>query len=417
MLDPMEPERKDPSPYRGDRIEWFTVRYRTLLLGGLTLVVVAAFAVWFFFLRGGPPPPPPPQAVETGGRFASLEGSVQVKHAGTLEWVGATKATILRRNDLVRTGPGSAAEIVFADGTLISMRPDGLFTIEESSQNPISRHQRVALSIQSGEANFQTAPRTVPGETTISTPTVRTTAERETVGNILVAEGGDTGIRIFQGAGQAETTSGQQIRLTSNEGVQVDADGTAGPKTTLPRVPILTAPPNETEVSYPDPSRAITLLMWNGVAGADAYRVMVDFSHTFARPLFDRRVSENTQMELRGLDTGTYYWKVAAIDEEGMEGSFAPASSFSLLKTPASAAKPPELAVETLELRGNILHVRGQTAPGATVTLNGVHIEVQPDGSFNEFVMYEADATTVVVRATGVSGGVAQQRRPIVVSN
>jgi hypothetical protein len=257
----------------------------------------------------------------------------------------------------------------------------------------------------------------VPGETTISTPTVRTTADRETAGSIQVAEDGETGIRIFQGSGQAETTTGETIQLASNEVVQVRADGTAGPKTALPQMPILTAPPNETEVSYPDPSRAITLLMWNGVANAETYRVMVDFSRTFARPLFDRRVSEKNQMELRGLETGTYYWKVAAIGGEDVEGSFTPPSSFSLLKAPPSAAKPPPLAVDTLELRGNILHVRGQTAPGASVTLNGVRIEVQADGSFNEFVMYEAGATTVLMRATSVSGGVAEQRRPIVVSD
>jgi hypothetical protein len=413
----MEPEKKEPSPYRGDRIEWFTVRYRSLVMAGVALVLAAATGAWFLFLRSGPAPTPPPQTVEIGARFTSIEGSVQVKHAGTLEWIEATTAVVLRRNDLVRTGPGSTAEILFAGGDQISLRPDSLTSIVESSQNPVSRQHRVALSIQSGEANFQTSPSTVSGSTTISTPTVRTTVERETAGNILVEEGGDTGIRIFQGSGQAETTTGERIQLASNEGVRVGADGTAGPKTILPQVPILTAPPNETEVSYPDPARAITLLMWNGVASAESYRVMVDFSKTFARPLFDRRVTENTQMELRGLDTGTYFWKVAAVDEEGVEGSFAPAASFSLLKTPQSAAKPPPLAVDTLELRGNILHVRGQTAPGANVTLNGVRIEVQSDGSFNEFVMYEAGPTTVLMRATSVSGGVAELRRPIVVSN
>ena len=413
----MEPENREPSHYRGERIEWFTVRYRTLVVGGVALAVAAGFAAWFFLLRSEPPPPPP-QAVETGARFTSLEGSVHVKHAGTLEWIEGTTAIVLRRNDLVRTGPGSTAEIIFAGGDQISLRPDSLTSIVESSQNPASKHYRVALSIQSGEANFQTSARDVSGETTISTPTVRTTADRETVGNIMVAEDGDTGIRIFQGSGEAQTTTGERIRLASNEGVQVSADGTAGEKTALPQVPILTAPPNETEVSYPDPARAITLLMWNGVASAESYRVMVDFSRTFARPIFDRQVPERTQMELRGLDTGTYFWKVAAIDPEGVEGSFAPPSSFSLLKAPPSAAKPPPLAVDTLELRDNVLHVRGQTAPGATLTLNGVRIEVQPDGSFNEFVMYEADATApVLLRATGVSGGVEEQRRPIVVSN
>ena len=402
----------------GDRIEWFTVRYRTMVVAGAALALVAGVAAWFF-LGGSPPPAPPPlESVETGARFQDFDGRVHVKRAGTLEWIEATTAVVLHSNDLVRTGPGATAEIVFAGGDQISLRPDSLTTIVESSQNPVSKQHRVALSIQSGEANFQTASRAVPGFTTISTPTVRTTAERDTVGNIQVAEDGDTGIRIFQGGGQAQTTTGQTIELAPNEGIQVDAAGTAGAKRVLPVVPILTAPPNETEVSYPDPSRAITLLIWNEVQTAESYRVVVDFSRTFARPLIDRQGYEGTQMQLRGLETGTYYWKVAAVIGENNEGSFAPPSSFTLLKAPAVAAKAPPLAVDTLELKGNVLHVRGQTTPGASLTLNGIQIEVQPDGSFNEFVMFEASATaTVLVRATGVSGGVAEQRRPIVVSD
>ena len=119
------------------------------------------------------------------------------------------------------------------------MRPDSLITIEESSQNPVSRQQRVALSIQSGEANFQTPARTVPGSTTISTPTVRTTAERDSAGNIQVADSGATGLRFFKGGGEAQTRSGQRIALVSNEGVKVDAAGAAGAKTALPTVPQL----------------------------------------------------------------------------------------------------------------------------------------------------------------------------------
>jgi hypothetical protein len=413
----MTPEQTTP-PARDDRIEWFTVRYRTILIAGGALVVAAAVAGWLLFGRGAPPPAPPPQNVETGARFTSIEGSVQVKHAGTLEWIEATTAVVLRRNDLVRTGAGATAEIVFAGGDEISLRPDSLTTIEESSQNPVSRQYRVALSIQSGEANFRTAGRTVPGETTIATPTVRTTADRDTVGNIQVAEDGDTGIRIFQGGGRAETTTGQQIDLASNEGLQVAADGTAGPKTTLPTVPALVAPPEGSALSYPDPSRATTLFLWKPVAGATGYRVMVDFSRSFARPLEDRQGYEGTQLELRGLDTGTYHWKVAAVDAEGNEGQFTTPASFLVQKAPPSASKPPPLSVETLELRGNILHVRGTTAPGATLTLNGLRIEVQADGSFNEFVMFEAGAaTTVAVRSTAVNGAVTEQQRPVVVSN
>ena len=414
----MEREEKPTKPVRQDRIEWFTVRYRSLMIGAAALAIVAALAGWVFFGSRPPEPTPPPVRVETGARFLSIEGSVHVKRAGTLEWIEATTAVVLHSSDLVRTSTGSTAEIRFEDDTRFSVRPDSLITIEESSRNPVSHQQRVALSIQSGEANFQTAARNVPGETTISTPTVRTTADRDTAGNIQVDESGDTGIRIFQGSGRAETTAGQEIQLAANEGVQVAANGSAGEKTTLPGVPELVAPPDATEVAYPDPTRAITLLSWNGVDGARSYRVTVDYSRSFARPLIDRQGYEGTQMQLPGLDTSTYYWKVAAIDQNGVEGSYSSAARFSLLRAPPSAASPPPLVVDALELKGNILHVRGRTAPGATLTLNDLRIEVQPDGSFNEFVMFEGGgAASVALRATAVTGAVAEARRPIVVTD
>jgi hypothetical protein len=413
----MASDEKQPPRGSGDRIEWFTVSYRTLSLAGGAVVLLAAFG-WFVFLRRTPPPPPPVTEIETGARFAKIDGSVQVKRAGTLEWLPVSPAVVLRQNDLVRTGSGAAAEIHFADGTVFNVRPDSLITIEESSQNPVSRQQRVALSIQSGEANFQTAARGVPGSTTISTPTVRTTAERDTSGNIQVAEGGATGLRIFRGQGAAETRAGQRIALGSNEGVRVDATGAAGPKLALPTVPQLTAPSNGTDIAYPDLTQGITLLLWSAVPEASAYRVMVDFSPSFARPLYDRQTARSTQMELRALEAGSYYWKVAAVGKDGTEGSFSDLWHFTLARSPQSAASPPPLVFEAAELRGNVLQVRGRTEPGATLSLGGVRLEVQADGSFNEFVIFDGGAgASVRLTATGTRGGAVEQRRRVTVAD
>jgi hypothetical protein len=406
---------KRPSRSAGDRLEWFTVRYRTLAIAGGVLLLGGLG--WLLLGRRTPPPAPPAAVVETGARFVSIDGSVEVKRASTLEWLPATRAIVLRQNDLVRTRSGGTAEIRFADGTLFNVRPDSLITIEESTQNPISRQQRVALSIQSGEANFTTAGRSVLGSTTISTPTLRTTVQRETAGSMQVAESGATGLRIFRGAGEAETKSGQRIALASNEGLRVDAGGAAGPKTALPVVPQLTAPPNQTEFAFPDLAQGITLLLWNPVPGATGYRVMVDYSSTFARPLYDRQRQGATQMELRGLDAGSYNWKVAAIDASGVEGGFSDLWRFTLSKAPASSVQPP-LSVDALELKGNVLHVRGRTEPGASLVLNGERLEVQADGTFNEFLTFDVSSgSSVLLRSTGTKGGVAEQRRRVTVVN
>jgi hypothetical protein len=413
----MASDEKQQPRGRGDRIEWFTVRYRTVALAGGAVVLLAAIG-WLVLGPRTPPAPPVATDVETGARFESIEGSVQVKRSGKLEWVAATRAVVLRQNDLVRTGSGASAEIRLADGGVINVRPDSLMTILESSQNPISRHQRTALSIQSGEANFQTAARGVPGSTTISTPTLRATAERDTAGNIQVAQGGATGLRIFRGQGAAETRAGQRIALASNEGVRVDATGAAGPKLALPTVPQLTAPSNGTDIAYPDLAQGITLVLWNAVPGASAYRVMVDFSPSFARPLFDRQTARSTQMELRALEAGEYYWKVAAVGSDGTEGSFSDLWRFTLSKSPQTTAAPPPLTFEAAELKGNLLHVRGRTEPGATLSLGGVRLEVQADGSFNEFVTFDGEAgASVRLTATGTRGGKVEQRRRVTVAD
>jgi hypothetical protein len=399
----------------GDRIEWFTVSYRTLALAGGAIVLLGALG-WYVFGPKEPPPPPPTASVETGVRFATFDGSVHVKVAGTLEWKAATLAMVLRQNDLVRTGSGATAVILFSDGMRISVRPDTLITIVESSQNPVSRQQRTALAVDSGEANFQTAARA--GNTTVSAPTLRTTASRDTAGNIQVAESGETGLRIFKGQGEAETRSGQKVRLVANQGVTVDPVGTAGPTVDLPTVPLLTAPPNRADISYEDLPGSVTLLVWNAVPGATGYRVMVDFSPTFARPLYDRQDHRPTQLEVRGLDAGSYYWKVAALDARGSEGSFSEAWRFTLAAAPTSTGPPPPLVFEAAELKGNVLHVSGRTEPGATLTLNGERLEVQADGTFNEFLTFTGNAgATVVLRATTRKGGTVEDRRRVTATN
>ncbi len=409
----MARDDKQPTP-SGDRIEWFTVRYRTLLVAAFAVLLIGVL-VWALLGRRTPPPPPAEEMTETGARFVSIEGSVQVKRAGTLEWIAASRVLVLSQNDLVRTGSGGTAEIHFADGTVFNVRPDSLITVEESSQNPVSRLQRTALSIQSGEANFQTAGRAVAGSTTISTPTVRTTVERDTAGSMQVAESGATSLRVFRGSGQAQTRAGQHIRLASNEGVQVDSGGAAGTKTSLPTVPQLTAPSNQAEITFADLAQGTTILLWSGVPGSSGYRVMVGYSNSFARPLYDRRLERVTQFELPALETGVYYWKVAARDAKGAEGGFSEPWRFTIAK---SNATPPPLTVDLVERKGNVLHVRGRTAPGATLTIDGERIEVQPDGSFEEHLLVEGSlGASVRLSSMGAKGGVAQITHGVTVVN
>ncbi len=74
--------------------------------------------------------PAPTVFSPTPARFASLEGTVQVKKAGGPDWISARRDMQLNQGDLVRTGPGASAEIRFADGFSFRLKPESLITIE-----------------------------------------------------------------------------------------------------------------------------------------------------------------------------------------------------------------------------------------------------------------------------------------------
>src|SRR5262249_26959577 len=212
---------------------------------------------------------------------------------------------------------------------------------------------------------------------------------------------------------QSETKTGEKIQLKQNEGVKIDNAGKAGPKITLPEVPRLLAPPHQAEISYVNPARSTTLLAWRAVPGASSYHVLVDYNPNFTRPVVDRQW-RSPSMELQGLEVGTYYWKGSVLDKDGVEGSFSEFASFrgTTPRAPASTAPPPPLTLEPLEARGNILQVKGRTEAGASLTVNSQRIDVASDGTFNEFITLEPGAKPVVViRVTGLSGGVKEQRR------
>jgi hypothetical protein len=416
------PDRR-PQRASDDLVDWFTITYRSifLTLGAIALVAGVVYTTYFRETAPATDPAPAPPTVTTA-RFTALEGSVKVKAVGTFEWVTADRNTVLKKSDLVRTGQGSAAEITFFDGTVVHVRPDSLITIEETSEDPSTKRRRVAAHVSSGHVNFQTVRKNMPESSTVfSTPTVSTTTSELTEGGIIVAQSGDSDVRIYRGSTEVETKAGQRVQVGASEALKVDAAGKAAPKVSLPAIPALLAPPHQTEVSYVSPAQATTLLVWKSVPGAASYHLMLDYSPYFNRPLVDRAGIKDSSVELRGLETGKYYWRVAAVDAAGVEGPYSDFARFTVSRPqgvgPGSGPPPVLVLQQPLEVRSNILQVKGRTEPGSTLTVNGQRVDVAADGSFNEFVTLDKPGKqTVLIRAMGLNGGIRELRPTVVVS-
>jgi hypothetical protein len=331
-------------------------------------------------------------------------------------WASARLQDQLHVGDVLQTENRSGAQISFNSGSVVSVRPESVVYIGGSAEASTA-----AWRVQSGRVNFAVGDET----TEIVTPTVKTTALQNATGNIDVGASGETGVKIFRGQAEVETTQGQRITLTENQAVQVDAAGKAGDKLELPPPPTLVAPTSKAQLPLVAPPGASATLSWNEVRNGVTYHVAMDYNVTQANLLLSAALDEpgiaGTKHDLKGLNLGRYFWRVAAVNKDGLEGAFSRVSFFAVVPprapepapTPEPGDEPPALLLQALdEVAPGIVHVGGRTDPGATVTVNGTPVRVMPDGSFSEYVR-RSGAGDIVVRTTSPDGRFAEQARAV----
>jgi len=377
---------------------------------GIALASVVAY--WYFFVRK--PVPKPGQQI---ARLTAVEGKVKLKPNAKEAWGDARLSDQLHVGDVVQTETRAGAQISFNSGSVVSVRSDSVVYIGGSAEASTA-----AWRVQSGRVNFSTGDEA----TEIVTPTVRTTAAQNAAGNIDVTDAGDTGVKIFRGQAEVQTSQGQTITLTENQAVQVDAAGKAGAMLELPPPPTLVAPAPKARLPLVAPPEASAKLSWNAVKNGTTYRVAMDYNVTQANLLLSAALDEpgitSTSHDLKGLDVGRYFWRVSAVTKDGLEGAPSRVSFFAVVApevppaptpTPAPGLEPPTLVVQALdEVAPGIVHVGGRTAAGATVTVDGTPVKVLPDGSFSEYVRHSGRGA-VVVRAARPDGPFTEQSRAV----
>ncbi|HEY7921624.1 MAG TPA: hypothetical protein VII62_00495 [Vicinamibacteria bacterium] len=383
-----------------------------LSLIGWGIALASILAYWYFFVRK--PVPKPGQQI---ARLTAVDGKVKVKPNAMDGWSDAPLATQLHVGDVVQTETRAGAEISFNSGSVVKVRSDSVVYIGGSAEASTA-----AWRVQSGRVNFS-----VGGEATeIVTPTLKTTALENASGHIDVGEGGATGVKIFTGEARLETSQGQRLTLQQNQAVQVDAAGRAGDTMELPPPPTLIAPAAKARLLIAKPPDASAKLSWTDVKGGVTYHVALDYNVTQANLLLSAALEETgiqgTAHDLKGLNLGRYFWRVAAVNKAGLEGAFSRVSFFQVvepeapplpLATPTPAATAPTLVVQVAdEVTPGIVHVGGRAPRGSTVTVNGTPVKMLPDGSFSEFVRHSGPGE-VVVRATAADGQFVERARAV----
>ncbi len=406
-------------------IYWMTVSYRTLAVWALILLLVVGFVIvllspgtmtkviqraanWSARQEAAPPPE------LTEARFVNIDGTVRVKKADAVEWTTANLRMGLDRGDLIQTGSDGVARITFMDGTTYVIRPETLIVVEENMAAP-TRATTVAVRVNSGNVDLSTGKWEYPGSLSrVSFENATATVRENTRASVKNDPASNVHeITVAQGSAQLQRGN-ELVNLTQYEKASFAAGQAPVIKERVISPPRLDQPLNLEPIIVRDVKRAPIRFSWSTVPEAVSYRLKVSTSPLFVSPLVDRKLA-SSEYSITGLDEGTYYWAVTAIDRNGHESQDSDMNRFSLVAQPETEQML--LTLDNIFLHGNVVEVSGRTEPAATVIINNEPVvNLGADGRFKHFTSpLPRGANTITVTAQNRRGDVVTRKAAMVV--
>jgi len=330
-------------------------------------------------------------------RFYRIEGDVRIKRAGQFHWEGATSRTLLRLGDQVKTSDGAVAQIIYFDGSITTIKPGSLLEIKELFEETASRQRRVSEKLNFGEVEALTRRQETEGSFhAVETATAVARSAEEAKFQVR-SRSGEEEIALFTGKVDV-SAGGETLALSEREAVTVRG-GKVGGIERLLAPPRLVQPADQKVFTFQDAAQARPTVVWERMEEATRYRLQISSRPLFSEPLIDNDQIRKTSVELSGLTPGSYYWRVAAIDERGRAGPYAQAWKFRISEGRIQAENddvPPKLEVQDFVQNGPIIIINGRTEPGATLWVDNERVDVDDRGDFSTVVRLRRDGVNRV---------------------
>jgi hypothetical protein len=339
--------------------------------------------------------------------FISVQGDVELRRPEGGDWEEAKSHTPLRAGDYVRTAANGSAEIMFADHSIYTVRPNTQLIVAASAGGSGAQDQTIEMDYGWLDMNTSTRPNNV------KTPGAQARVQHDSEGFVTFDKGTQKGrYGALHGGMEVESAGGQ--KRTVDNFHEVVQTGELLETQALPERPRPIEPADNLEI---DPAKVQKLVLaWQPVAGVGRYALQVSRSHLFVGNVIDAPNRAKTRATLGIRGEGTFQWRVAAYGKDGSQGPWSVPRRFRVaaLHTGGGGekrAEPPPLDLEAPQSYGNIFIVRGKSDPGVRIEINGEPVKVNPDGTFQKTVQFTREGWSFIEIRTRDSGGVESLRR------
>lgn len=347
-------------------------------------------------------------------QFISIQGDVEYRRGDAGDWQEARSRIPLQSGDYVRTSESGSAEIMFLDGTLYTVRPNTQFIV--SSSRAANGREEQSIEMAYGWVDLSTAQ----GTSNVRTPNAVARVQQESEAFVAVDRESNQG-RFGALTGGIELTSkgGLKREVQANQQVVQTGELLSEPAP-LPGRPSLVTPADNVDLDLDRVRRAT--LTWDPVPNAARYALQVSRTHLFVENLIDVKNRTRTQATLGLRAEGTFQWRVAAFDKNGVQGPWSQPFKFRVASFRSAMGEkddtPPSLDLDDVKSYGSIFIVAGRSEPGAQIEINGEQVKVAADGSFTKTVQLSKEGWSFIeIKARDSWGNEANRRHRVFVEN
>ncbi|WP_417685730.1 FecR domain-containing protein [Roseibium sp.] len=308
-------------------------------------------------------------------RLSDRQGWVEGQRPEDLGWDDRELNAVLVEEEKIRTLSRSTAQITFRDSGRLRLNANSHAVIQRMRVDPLKKREDAKVSLVEGDFYALLGGNSNRKSLEVDVPDVNAKIDsgdfwvRQDVSGAKFTNYDDARVDI--------NAQGDQVSLGRNEGVVIRAGEAPRSKVGLLETPVLVFPPDDGLVF-----NARAEVSWQAVDEAAGYWLEVAADPNFNQMVDSATGLTGTSFTLDGLNIGTYYWRIAALDQFGLPGPRSLPHRFVMRIDTA----PPFLRMETplsdRIYREATVDVRGETEPGASVTVNGTPASVGADGAY-----------------------------------
>jgi hypothetical protein len=315
-------------------------------------------------------------------------GRVEGRRSVDLVWSPRDPGSLLVESEKLRTLSASSALVMFADASNLRLGPNSQAVIQSLRVDRLNGREEAKVSLVEGEVyalldgggSRRGLEVQVPGVTTDSIST----------DFWIRRDGGETKIANYDARGMKVSSAGSTVELARNQGTRVASGVPPTAPQDLLAAPVPSAPDQDAQLGG-----ATTVMRWTAVHNAHAYAIDVATDAAFATLLSQQSDLDATQLVLWNLTEGTYYWRVAAVDDAGFPGPRSPSQRFRVRRP----RQPPFLAIDSPRsgqiLRTRSVVVAGRAQPRSRLFVRGQPVRLMDDGSFRHQISLHEGANMI----------------------